>query len=411
MTKRLHSPWWIVVGSVAGLIFSIGPIVQFTFGLFIKPVAETFHSDRGAASVALLAALGLAGVATPIVGRLVDRFGIRTVAVPTIALFATAIALVGEASQSIAAFVIYYALAGLFGAVQTPLIYARAITAAFDDKRGLALGISMAGVGLGAALVPRLAQFLIDTLGWRHAYVALAVLTLTVALPAVAGLVRDQACLPARAAGVADPTDTNVSIALKSRLFWKMAAAFLAVAVASSGVMAHIVPMMTDRGIAPQAAAKALTVGGLALIAGRLIAGYALDYLFAPYVALCFFLIPLCGVAILLESSTMVPAMVAAALVGTGLGAEIDLIAYLQSRYLGMNRFGETYGYLLALFMLGSGIGPFAMGMSFRYLGSYASGLMGFAACLLLACCIMLTFGEYRFGGGRRNKASRPPIP
>jgi predicted MFS family arabinose efflux permease len=395
--ERTHGRWWIVFGSTLGLVFSTGPLLQFTFGVFIKPVSEAFRTDRGSVSLALLIALSLSGILTPVAGRLVDQFGLRRFGVPIILSFAASIALIGAVSTSYWRFVCCYGLAGIFSAGQTPLIYAKAIASAFDSRRGLALGIAMAGVGLGTAIVPRFAQYLITTLGWRDAYVALGAATFFVAVPAVVFL--EQRPVPSGAARTAVEAQGVTSIeALRSPVFWKMAAAFFAVAIATSGVMAHIVPIMTDRGVRADTAALAISAGGVALIGGRLIAGFALDYLFAPYVAMFFFAMPLLGIAILLSTSTATPCILAAILVGIGLGAEVDLIAYLQSRYLGLRQFGQTYGYFLAIFLVGSGVGPFAMGLSYAHTGGYSAALMAFGVGLLLTCTGMLTFDSYRFG-------------
>jgi MFS family permease len=111
-----------------GLIFSVGPLLQFTFGLFIKPASQAFHANRGSVSMSLLVALCLSGSLTPIVGRLVDRSGVRRFGVPVIILFSISIALIGLASTSLRMFLLCYALASIFSAAQTPLIYAKAIT-------------------------------------------------------------------------------------------------------------------------------------------------------------------------------------------------------------------------------------------------------------------------------------------
>jgi MFS family permease len=390
--------WVKAFAAATGLVFSVGPIVQFSFGSFIKPVGESLHADRAGVSSALLLALCLSGLMTPVLGRLVDRFGLRRVALPAVALFAFSIAAIGLASASLSWFVLCYGLAGIFSAAQTPLIYATAITAAFDSKRGLALGIAMAGVGLGTVVVPRFAQYWISTFGWRDAYVALGAATFVTVIPAVMLLLRD----PSEGKAIAQVTRVAAEApghtALRSPLFWKLAAAFMATAAAASGVTAHIVPMMTDHGIPAETAGAAISGAGVALIVGRVVAGLLLDYVFAPYVAIAFFAMPLAGILVLLTSVSLAATVLAAVLVGMGLGAEVDLIAYLQSRYLGLRHFGETYGYFLAVFMVGSGVGPFAMGVAYTHTGSYRSALLVLAAGLLAACITMSTLGPYRFG-------------
>jgi hypothetical protein len=85
-----------------------------------------------------------------------------------------------------------------------------------------------------------------------------------------------------------------------------------------------------------------------------------------------------------------------------GLGAEVDLIAFLQSRYLGLRAFGEVYGYLFAVFMLGSAMGPFVMGMSYQHLHGYAPAMGLLAAGLLVAIYLMFRLGAYLFGAAPR---------
>ena len=166
MASRM-SPWWIVFASVLGLLVGNGPIMQFTFGVLLPPIAAEFGWARGTVSSAIVTGLLMTGIATPLVGRLVDRFGTRTVALPAITLFALSTGAVALVPASPIAFNLMYAVMGLTAAAQTPLIYARAIAARFDAQRGLALGIAMAGVGLGATLVPQVAHRLVGAVGWR----------------------------------------------------------------------------------------------------------------------------------------------------------------------------------------------------------------------------------------------------
>jgi MFS family permease len=392
-----RNPWWTVLGAVLGLIVGNGPIMQFTFGVLIKPVSAGLGMERGTASTALMAGLVMTGLATPMMGRAVDRYGIRRVAAPAIVLFGLSMIAIGVGSMTPAMYIGLYALAGLMAAGQTPLSYAKAITTRFDGNRGLALGVAMAGVGVGTALMPKLTQALIAHFDWRGAYIGLGVLTIVVALPAVLWLV-DSA--PRAAAGVAAaPTLEGVTLsqALRNAAFWKLMLAFFLVATAANGTIAHMVPLMTDRGVASGLAISIIGTAGIALIGGRLLAGWCLDRIYAPYVAALFFSLPLLGILLLLSGSDatlMTPAVV---LIGLGLGAEVDLIAYLQSRFLGLKAFGEIYGYLFAVFMLGSGLGPFLMGMGFQKLHSYDLPLQALCAALVLACVLVLSLGGYRY--------------
>lgn len=390
----LRNPWLLVAGAALGLVVGNGPVMQFTFGVFLQPVAAEFGVGRGTISSALLVGVVATGLCTPVVGRLMDRFGIRAIALPLVVGFAACLGALGLFTQSAAVFVVIFGIMGVFAAGQTPLPYARAIAGTFDRRRGLALGIAMAGVGVGTALLPQVAGALIAAVGWRGAYLGLGVLLLVIVVPVLLFLIRE----PVRGRGPAVAQEgLTAAQAIRTRAFWIMAAGFFLLALTAAGLTAHIVPLLTDRGVAPQQAAGVISVIGIALIVGRLVAGYLLDRIFAPYVAVAFTVLPLIGVVLLLVAVNVPTAVVAALLVGLGLGAEVDLIAFLLSRYLGMRAFGEIYGYLFALFMLGNGVGPVVLGVSFQSTGSYTPALVACAVGLVLASVLVLRLGPYRY--------------
>lgn len=394
--------WWVVFAAVCGLLVGNGPVMQFTFGTMLPAICREFGWSRGAVSSAMVAGLWMTALVTPLMGLLVDRFGIRAVALPAIAVFSIATASVCFVPASLAAFTALYALMGVAAVAQTPLIYAKAIALRFDTQRGLALGIAMAGVGLGAALVPEFAQALVTRVGWRLAYAGLGALTFALAFPAVALAVgRPMGEKQAhRLATEALPGLSGVQ-ALKTARFWIMAVSFFLVAGIAGGVIAHLVPLLRDRGIPVATATRLLSVAGLALIGGRMLAGFLLDRIHAPYVASVFFTMPLMGIVVLLLSSRPGADAVGTVLIGMGLGAEVDMIAFMLSRYLGMRRFGEIYGYFFAIFMVGAGGGPFLMGASYDRFGSYRPMLTYFAVGLALASLLILRLGTYAYPGHR----------
>src|SRR6202043_3332429 len=120
-------------------------------------------------------------LAVPVIGRLMDRWTIRRVALPGIVLYAALLALLGFSPRSFLLFTVMFALADAASSIQTPIGYAKAIAAWFDRRRGLALGIAMSGVGLGGFVMPQLAQTLIEAVGWRGAYACFGLLTLAIA--------------------------------------------------------------------------------------------------------------------------------------------------------------------------------------------------------------------------------------
>lgn len=391
MTQRFRNPWFIVLGSLLGLIVGNVTVIQFSASVLMKPIMAEFGWTRSVLSAAVMLASLCAAVATPVVGLLIDRHGIKPVTLAAITLFSISVAAMSVAPGAAFVFVAMFCVVGLFSAGQAPLPYAKSIAAAFDRRRGLALGIAMTGVGLGTALVPRLTQFYVDSFGWRGAFVALGATVLVIALPAVAlfiGNRRPNDGTPGGAAAVL-PGLTAREVVRGSH-FRILCVVFLCIPIVANGIIVHLVPLLTDRGIPPQRAVAVFAGIGTSLIAGRLLCGYLLDRFFAPHVAVAFILTPALGVLILLGSSDTVLTTVGAVLVGIGLGAEVDLIGYLQSRYFGLRAFGQVYGYLFAVFTVGSGVGPFVMAATFDASGSYQPALWVFLGVLLCAAALLL---------------------
>jgi predicted MFS family arabinose efflux permease len=388
--------WPVVIASAVALVVGNGPVLLFTFGIFLKPVAEQMGWPRGTMSLGVAIALTLAGLITPLFGRLIDRWGVQRVLFFAVTAFALGVAAISLAPANVAGFVALYALAGLLSSGQAPLPYAKAITSRFDAHRGLALGIAMAGVGIGTSLMPQAASFLLRTLNWREAYIVLGILTWLVAFPA-AFFVSD-----ARSAknDNREPTASgdDMIVAFRSRAFWATAVAILLVVIALNGAIAHLVALLTDRGMAPNVATSLLIAVGLATLLGRLISGFLLDRIFAPRLAAAIFLIPLIGMTTLLLGGASSAAGLAAAICfGFSLGAEVDIVGYLVSRYFGLRHYGEIYGYIFAIFTIGSGLGPYVMGLSFDQTHSYSVALGTFCGMLIVASATILCLGPYRY--------------
>jgi predicted MFS family arabinose efflux permease len=283
------------------------------------------------------------------------------------------------------------------------LPYAKVVASAFKERRGLALGITMTGVGLGVMLLPLLSQYSIADYGWRTAYRMLGVLLLTVAFPAVFFLVDERDIGTTSAEEV---PGLGLKGALRTGIFWQLAIAVFFVALASSVIFTHIVPMMTDQRTSAKLAARAISIGGLALIIGRLTSGILLDRLPAKFVACGFFTLPLIGILVIINSQGVDLPLLGTFLVGLGLGAEVDMMAYLISFYLGRRAFGEIYGYLFLAFMAGSSLGPLVMGISFSHMGSYRFAMQALILGLIIAVAVTSQI-KAASSGATRLRASR----
>ncbi len=413
--KAFRNPWWIVFGSVLGLIVGNVTILQFSTSVLMKPIMAEFGWTRTVPSAAVALGSLFAAIATPFVGRMIDRRGIKAVTLTAITLFALATAAMSVAPAIPFVFLGMFALLGLCSSGQAPLPYAKSIAAAFDHRRGLALGVAMTGVGLGAVLIPYLSQTFLEHFGWRGSFVALGITVFAIAFPAVALFLREPTGTPAGNGAISRAMLPGLEArdVIRTREFWILSFVFVCIPIVANGIIFHLVALLTDHGIAPERAVSVFAVIGPSLIVGRLLCGYLLDRFFAPRVAVAFIIMPAIGVLTLLASSDPKLIALGAVLVGLGLGAEVDLIGYLQSRYFGLRAFGQVYGYLFAIFTVGTGIGPFLMGATYDAAGSYRPVLIGFFVVLVAAALAMLLMPRrYPYPVARQSDdAALPAVP
>jgi MFS family permease len=400
--------WWVVIVAGVGLCLGYAPIIVYSFSVFIKPLSQEFHSSRASISLAFTLANLLQGVSCPLTGRLADRFGARNVILLSSVLFALLLVSSHLLSAKLWNFYLLFGLLGFVGSGPAPIPYVKIISRWFDRRRGLALGLTMFGIGAGAILMPVLVQRLIAMLGWRSTFVVMGLLVLVVPVPIVAfflkespeemGLLPDGAITTQQNAEK-ENSDEGMAWrnARRSKAFWLMVGAIVLVGASVHGCVLHLVPLLSDRGVSSNRVALATSFLGGALLIGRVGSGYLLDRFFAPRVAMCLFGAAACGIALLKTDAASGLLFLAVLLIGLGMGAEVDIIAYLVSRYFGLRAFGEIYGYVFASYVLAGALGPWLMARGFDRSGSYGSALMGFFVATLLAVVLMTRLGPYRF--------------
>ena len=386
---------------------STGP-GQFAFGalgLFIKPLGEEFGWDRAQISLAATYFTISLALSIPIIGQLTDRVGSRQVLLPSILIFAALLTTPALFVDDLWKLLVIYILMGCLGAGANALPYLRTIATWFDSRRGLAIGIAMGGSGMGFAYVPPLAQYVIDTYGWRAGYLCLAIVTVIVTVPLVYFFLRDapsgqgRAAAPdknAEATGDSVTTTLNLLPVLKSRLLWQLFLIFSLLSFGLYGVLSHMVPMMTDRGMTTTDAALVQSTLGISIVGSRIFVGYLIDRFVATRVAFVCFLISACGVGILATGVVDSPAYFAALCIGLSLGAEIDMLAYLTSRYFGVANFGKIYGILFSSFLIGTGLGPYAFGLAYETYGSYREVLMIAVIVIMISAVTTLLLPAYK---------------
>ncbi len=388
LSEAAANPGWLVVlAAYFGTMVSFGSLLVFTFSVFLKPLTASFGWSRESVSGAFgMAAMSVA-VCSPGLGHLLDRCGPRRVILPCMAVFGCAFASLGLLTPHIWHLYAVFVVLGIVGNATTQMGYSRAVSTWFDSRRGLALALVMAGVGTGAMVLPPLAQWLIDGYGWRFAYFALGGLVLALGIPLTALFVRERPGAGIHAAARLDGAAPGEC--LRGRTFWILVTALFLSSVSINGAIAHLAALLTDRGIALETAALAASALGLASFAGRLWTGVLLDRFFGPRVGCCLLAASACGILLLSRASTGAQGIVAAALIGIGVGAEADFTPYVLTRYFGLRSFSTLYGFTWTAYAIAGAIGPVLMGRAFDATGSYASLLVLLAGATGVAALVV----------------------
>jgi predicted MFS family arabinose efflux permease len=415
---RIFYGWWVLAACVVGLAFGYSNAAYLSFGLFVLPLTEAHGWGRGDISVgSTIMSLCVAALA-PVAGTLIDRYGPRRVLLPSIVLFSATMAAMWFLTAELWHFYLMCVLIAVTAVCTAPATYARVVVNWFDRRRGLALGVALTGIGVGAAIVPPLVQAAVANWGWRAAYLVLAGCVLAT-LPVLALVLRDDP----REMGLAPDNDRSAaaaarkhpstigwlaSQAIRRPVFWLMVFSFTIFGAYTLGVVVHLVPLLIDRGLDRSTAALAASSLGFALIAGRLVAGYLLDRLFAPHVVVGVMLAPVMAMAALAMGASSTPVVFACAiLLGIGLGAELDFMSYLLSRYFGLRAYAQLYGYMYGVFALGSAIGPLFMGYVYQSQGTYVPALWTLCGLTAVALLPFLMLGPYPTLPGAEDSDAR----
>lgn len=381
--------WPIALGGFIGTFFSVGTLVIYSFGLFAPEFAKEFGWSRGDLSLALTVfnySIIASGIAY---GLCIDRYGARGVVLVSTFLFALAYASLAYVTPSKAHFYGVFALMAIVGGGTLPVSYSRLIISWFDRQRGLALGMALVGTGVGAALLPPLIQWVITAYDWQTAVLILAAGILLISFPL------SYLLLKTKRGQAAAPSKATASFSFTCP-FWVLTVFSVLSGMFLIGVIIHFVSILQDRGVSGQNAATFASIIGLSVIAGRLAVGFLLDRLFAPRVVFVLYLAPVAAFLILRYATGDAAFLFAALAFGLSQGAEIDIIAYLVSRYFPREEFGRTYAVLFAAFTVGAANGPLMLGVLYDRDGNYDFALLLLAIIAGLAAASTFLLPRYK---------------
>ena len=400
-----YEGWRVAAASGVGVFISFASVLVYTFGIFLKPLAGEFAWSRESVSAAFGIAAMTVAVCSPPLGFLLDRFHPRRIILPSIAVFGLAFASLSMLTPHLLHLYLVCFVLGVVGNGTAQMAYSRAVSSWFVSRRGMALSFVMAGGAVGAMVLPPVTEALIASIGWRSACAAIGVVVLIVGLPTVALFVRERPA-PVRLAGARsgqaadglDPATAGATVGegLTSRVFWIVVVVLFFSSIAQNGALTHMSALLTDRGVTASGGALALSVMGASSLIGRLVTGWLLDRFFAGRVAFALLTTAALGVFLLASAPSLTVGVVAAAMIGFGMGGEADVTPYVLVRYFGLRSFSMLYGLTWTFYAVAGAVGPVLMGRAFDTTGSYETLLTRLAVGTGAVAALMLFLPPYR---------------
>jgi len=388
--SELARNWRLLGACTIGFGLSLSGIPFYTLGVFVDPLHAAFGWSVGQVQIGLTISYLTTMAILPAVGWLADRIGVRRVALGSLTGLGLAFMALGLQRGQLWAFWLNWFFISLFGTGTLAITWTRPLTHAFRAGRGLALGLSLLGTGVIGIFGPPAARALIDAVGWRWAYVCLGAAPILIALPTTLLFFRDPA----------PPGVDHVSKALPAPLrdprLWLLGFAFLLIAGGVSGTITNLIKAVTSEGVSRADAVAAASLVGVFVVFGRVGCGALIDRFWAPGVAAIFVMGPAVACA-LLASGPARPgvAAISAALIGLTAGAEFDLLPFLISRYLPLERYTGSLAAGSACFYLGAAAGGPLLAWFYDHLGSYRPGLWGASGLFAIAAVTLLCLGSY----------------
>lgn len=412
--SELSLGWKVIVASLLGVAFGASPLPFNTIGFFIDPLQQEFGWSRTEISFGVTIYGMLAAFLAPVFGWLADRYGVRRVALGSLAIFGVTFASFAVIPGQLWAFYLVWLMIGLFGIGSTPVTWSRAVNLWFFKRRGLALGLMLVGTSVSAMILPFLTTSFISEFGWRWSFALLSLLPLAIALPV--GLLWFREPLPEErpegiaTAGTSTLPGRTLGEAMREPRFWILWASVAIVTLAYAGALVHLPSMLKARDFDPTRIATVMSVFGLSIFAGRIITGLLLDKFWAPLVTLPILCLPALSCWLLIGDAAMGfwIAVAAAFLMGFAAGAETDLVAYLAGRYFGMKNYGQIYGVQYMAFGLMAALSPTLYGWVRDTTGSYDPVLFAGMFMFVTGGVMLLALGPYPdFGRATTTEPSR----
>lgn len=396
------SGWGLVLASSVG--FSFFSVMISATGLFMEPLQKEFGWSRTVISSGPSIASLIQALLGPFFGLLVDRYGTRPLTIPGLVLTIAVMASFGLVNGSTTMWMGLWMAFGIVSVSIKSTGWTTAVVGKFTTSRGLALALTLGGTALSQTLVPPLGNYLINTFGWRSAFVWLAFGWGGVALVLCVLLFHDandrlRRGIAGQSSDKPEPAilpGLTVPQALRNPALWCVAISNFVVMLLTMGLTIHLFPILTEAGVSRSEAAWLVSLGGISAIVGKILTGYLLDRYRPNWIGAITLGTASVVFLLLLDGIRSFPLIIIAMIVnGYAQGTKTQITGYLTAGYAGMRNFGAIYGVMSALMALAAGLGPLLGGLAYDLTGGYGPFLIAGAIGCALGGFIVATLPSY----------------
>ena len=400
MLRKQEAPGaWLIVGVLFVSWFFVWGGGANTGAVFFTPVLKHFGWSRARLSFGYAAAALSAGATGPIVGWFLDRIDARKVMVGGVAILASGYIVLTRAHTFPQFFICNLAM-GVGFVASTAIPCSVVIANWFTDRRGLAMGITLAGASIGGAVMTPIANYAIAARGWQFGYLMIAVPMAVITIPLLIAFVRTRPASepePERLASEPAPPPPapielpglEVGEALRTRSMWLITIVQFLFASLFAGLGQHFIAYLIDIGYSADVSARVVSLTFIFTTFGSLLSGPMADRVNARQATALTWIVTAVAVFALLGATHFSALMVYAVLVGVVGGAFGVLLPLLMLESLGIRRFGSLMGLAGVFSTLGYAAGPVITGRIHDLTGSYTLALwlfIGVSIFCMLAC-------------------------
>jgi len=385
--RNMFWGWYVVAGAFITIAVNYGS--RYCFGVFLKPMCEDLGWSRSVVSLAASLAVLFYGIGGVLSGRLLDRLAPRWLITAGAVVSAVAFALTPFVSTPLQLYIVFGAIYGFGAAFFGTAVCISSVGKWFVRKRGVSIGITSMGIGVGTMALTPLAGVVVKYFDWETGFVVLGIVTFVLCTtvahlfmgrthPEEYGLLPDGSTTPCgRPEGVPEALKLSyrqtIRLLLRDSRFWIIVITFGFAVMVQMTVFVHQVAYAEDYGIDRVAAASTLGVIGIGSIAGRFFFGWLSDRVSDTKHSSCLgFACMVVAMTILVFFHSVEFLYLYACLFGFGYGSLSPMLPILIADRFGRHISGTVYG-LMGLFVIGLGgsIGPIFGGFVYDLTGSY----------------------------------------